>query len=153
LVKMYQDYIIKYRSQVKGANKSQFLLLSHQSGASKAMPMSIAAVDKMFGQLSKALGFNCYPHALRHTWNDNFSEMVDEAISSGDDSQTLDEIEDIRSWQMGWQQGSDSAKTYTKRFNQKNALKIGLKLQEKRLDIDKGRRSDPRDASDDEMNS
>ena len=131
---LFEDYVIKFRSKVKGANKCQYLFLSHQNGARKAMPLSLSAIDKIFSELSKVLGFSVHPHALRHTWNDEFSNMVEPYLNSGEMSES--EIEDLRSYLMGWKEDSGSAKTYTKRFQHKKAMKLGLQLQRKMISTD-----------------
>lgn len=132
---LIQDYIIKYRSKVKGANKTPFLLLSHQNGTTKANPLSHSGIDSIFYDIKKALGISAFPHALRHTWNDVFSEDLEKFIDTGD--MTKSEVEDIRSYAMGWREGSGSAKTYTKRYEQKKAMKIGLYLQKRARADDK----------------
>ena len=126
---LIQDYILKYRSKVIGANKSSYLFLSHQNGAKKARPLSHSAVDKIFGQIKSALTISAFPHALRHTWNDKFSENIEELLDTGEMSKS--EAEDTRSYAMGWKPDSGTAKTYTRRYEQKKAMKIGLFLQKK----------------------
>jgi integrase len=126
---MLEDYVIKYRSKVKGANKSPYLFLSHQRGATSAMPLSHSAIDKIFSELTSVLGFSVHPHALRHTWNDEFSDMVEPYLSSGEMSES--ETEDLRSYLMGWVEDSGTAKTYTKRYQHKKAMRFGLQLQRK----------------------
>lgn len=135
LHELIQDYILKYRSKIKGSNKSPYLFLSHQRGIQSGKPLSIEAVDKIFIQISNALGFDCFPHALRHTWNDDFSEKVEEFLNSGDMSES--QVEDLRSYLMGWKPDSGTARTYTKRYQQKKALKLGLYLQKKVRNDDK----------------
>jgi integrase len=127
---MMENYIIKYRSQVKGSGKNPFLILSHQRGAKTSKALSISGLHKVFKTLSEALGFNVTPHPLRHTWNDEFSEEVEAAIDAGE--MTEDEAEEHRSYLMGWKENSGTAKTYTKRYQQKKSLRFALKLQEKR---------------------
>jgi integrase len=127
---MVENYIIKYRSQIKGSGKNPFLILSHQSGAKTAKALSISGLRKVFEILSEAVGFKVNPHPLRHTWNDEFSEEIEAAIDAGEI--TEDEAEDTRSYLMGWKENSGTAKTYTKRYQQKKSLRFSLKLQEKR---------------------
>jgi len=127
---MIENYVIKYRSQVKGAGKTPFLILSHQRGSTKALPLSISGLNKIFRELTNLLGFKVYPHACRHTWNDNFSDEMEAVIEQGEFNQG--EIEEMRSYLMGWKENSDSAKEYTKRYHKKRTLRVALKLQEKR---------------------
>lgn len=75
---MIENYIIKYRTKVKGAGKNPFLILSHQNGAKTAKALSISGLKKVFETLSEAVGFKVIPHPLRHTWNDEFSEDIED---------------------------------------------------------------------------
>jgi integrase len=134
---MVEEYIINHRSRIKGVNKCPYLLVSHQKGASKAMPLSHSAIDKIFNVLTANLGFSVHPHALRHTWNDDFSKQVEPFLSSGEMSQS--EVEDLRSYLMGWKEDSGTAKTYTKRYQQKKAMKFALHLQKRTRSADKNR--------------
>jgi integrase len=127
---MVENYIFKYRSQVKGAGKNPFLILSHQNGARTAKALSISGLKGMFKTLSKAVGYTVGAHALRHTWNDEFSADIEAAIEAGEI--TEEEAEDTRSYLMGWKENSGTAKTYTKRYQKKKSLRFALKLQEKR---------------------
>jgi len=47
LYSMIEEYIMKFRSKVKGANKCPYLLVSHQNGASIAKPLSHSSIDKI----------------------------------------------------------------------------------------------------------
>lgn len=132
VLKMIDDYVIFHRSKIKNAGKTPYLFLSHQNKSSRASPMSISAIDKMFTELTKVLGFNVHPHKLRHTWNDDFRAEMDAIIASGAMSET--EVEDLQSYLMGWKEGSGSAARYTRRYHHTKAIKLGLHLQEKRLD-------------------
>jgi len=137
---MIEEYIMKYRSKIQGVNKCPYLFVSHQNGASVAMPLSHSSIDKIFATLTDTIGFSVHPHALRHTWNDSFSEQVEPLLNSGEVSES--EVEDLRSYFMGWKEGSGTAKTYTKRFQQKKSMKFGLHLQKKMRIADKKRIDD-----------
>ena len=86
--------------------------------------MTIKALDKLFDVLSKNLSFRIHPHQLRHTWNDNFSILMDEQ-----DELNAQQEEDTRSYLMGWKAGSGTATHYTKRFTQKKSYEAALALQ------------------------
>jgi integrase len=63
------------------------------------------------------------PHVLRHTWNDHFSELMDE-------KGVPEEIEHkMRSRLMGWSETSKTATTYTRRHVHKRARAAALQLQ------------------------
>lgn len=116
-------YVVKFRRQVEGARRHPFLLVANGSGA----PMSIAALDVVFTQIKHASQSGFYrlsPHVLRHTWNDKFSELMDlNGIGEAKE-------EEVRSYAMGWKQGSGTALTYTRRHVRKKARVASLKLQE-----------------------
>lgn len=131
LADMIEDYILNYRSKVSLANTCPYLFISHQNGATKAAPMSLSALNKVFVELSCAVGFRVKAHGLRHTWNDRFSELVEGEIAAG--QLTYDEVEDMRCWLQGWKGGSDSSKIYTRRFKYSRAIEKGLDLQKSRV--------------------
>lgn len=131
LADMFEKYVINYRSTIAGANTCPYLFISHQNGIRKAVPMSSSAFNKVFEELSDAVGFKVKPHGLRHTWNDRFSELVEKLIEAGE--MTYEEAEELRCWEQGWKEGSDSAKFYTRRYKHKKAMKIGLELQNTRV--------------------
>ncbi|BDN90810.1 hypothetical protein KAM479_39810 [Aeromonas caviae] len=92
--------------------------------------MSLSAFNKVFNELSNAVGFKVKPHGLRHTWNDRFSELIEELIEAG--QITYEEAEELRCWVQGWKENSDSAKSYTRAYRQRKAMQILLDLQKTR---------------------
>lgn len=130
LADMFEKYIISYRSTVNRANSCPYLFISHQRGSKKAAPMSLSAFNKVFNELSNAVGFKVKPHGLRHTWNDRFSELIEELIEAG--QITYEEAEELRCWVQGWKENSDSAKSYTRAYRQRKAMQILLDLQKTR---------------------
>lgn len=131
LADMFEKYVISYRSTIAGANTCPYLFISHQNGVRKAVPMSSSAFNKVFEELSDAVGFKVKPHGLRHTWNDRFSEFAEKLIEANDI--THEESEELRCWVQGWKEGSDSAKFYTRLYKHKKAMKMGLELQKTRV--------------------
>lgn len=67
------NYIVFIRSKIKHTQSHDYLFVSHATG----MPLSMAAVNKIFRQISYASNQLVSPHVLRHTWNDNFSKKID----------------------------------------------------------------------------
>lgn len=115
-------YITRDRRKIYGATKHEYLLVAEYTG----YPMSISTLNKVFETLrSKSCGFpsDLSPHVLRHTWNDEFSRQLD-----GNNIGEARE-EQMRNYLMGWSQTSETARTYTKRFVQKEACDASLKLQ------------------------
>lgn len=132
LIEMAADYIIKLRRQVPGARRHGFLLVDTDQGR----PLSAAAVEKLFRELrgtSPELLEGLTAHVLRHTWNDRFSEIMDQAKIRTEDE------EKQRSYLMGWREGSGTATTYTRRHTRKRAGEVSLEMQAKNLTLGKNR--------------
>jgi len=121
---MVYDYVMEYRIFLIGAKKHDFLLCSDKTGD----PMSISAFNKVFNVLVEAspkiLEGLC-PHVLRHTWNDRFSEEMDQRKVSEESEKKM------RSFLMGWSETSGTAATYTRRHVRKKAQEVSLEMQKK----------------------
>lgn len=126
LMKAVSDYILRERTQIPGAKKHNFLFVTHKAGPFQGSPLSIKGLIKIFKQIQRAapeeLG-NLTAHVLRHTANDRFSELMDQKET------TQSQEEKMRSYIMGWKEGSGTAATYTKRHTRKKAREAALKLQ------------------------
>lgn len=122
LSKLTRDYIQGPRRAIKGARKHDFLIVANGSGR----PLTQAATNKIFHVLRTKipeLPDDLYPHILRHTWNDEFSEVMDRG--------SVPEEREIqmRSRLMGWSETSGTAATYTRRHTKKKADKASIELQ------------------------
>ena len=119
------DYILRHRSLVKGANRHEFLFVTYKSGPHCGTPLSTSAVYRIINRVTSNIDrlSELTPHILRHTWNDRFSDKADE--------QGLDQAEEekLRSYLMGWKEGSGTSATYTRRHIEKEAHKVSLLLQ------------------------
>ena len=88
--------------------------------------MTLRGLDKVFATLRhvepKALK-GLSPHTLRHTWNDNFSALMEQ--------QQISEAEEkkLRSYLMGWKESSSTSQQYTKRYTERKARSVALDLQ------------------------
>ena len=115
-------YIMNQRALIKGAKKHDFLFVAADSGT----PLSIPSVNKVFTVLkSKFPKFHdqLFPHILRHTWNDFYSEEMDKnKVGEEQEKKT-------RSYLMGWSETSGTAATYTRRHIRKRAQAASLQLQ------------------------
>ncbi len=122
-------YILEDRRQVRGAKKCPYLFITHKSGPTQGKALSIAAYKKIWQtlQLSDVLLEDVTGHRLRHTWNNRFSELMD----SDEYDLTEAEQEAARSRLMGWKEGSGTARTYNKRFVEKQAYEASILLQTK----------------------
>lgn len=122
LLRLTQDYVVRTRRTLAGAKKHGFLFVANGTGA----PLSLSAVRKLFGELrTKVPGLpeELTPHILRHTWNDDFSELMD---SRG---VAPEEEERLRKQAMGWSDASKMAAAYTRRHVRRKANEASLAMQ------------------------
>ncbi len=115
------SYLFGPRGKLPESVYHPYLFVADKSG----LPMSLSALNKVFSDLKKAdsgLPQNFSPHILRHSWNDNFSKIMD--------SKNIPEEREkqIRSYLMGWSPTSNSASTYTKRHIEEQANKVILEM-------------------------
>ncbi|MDE2420853.1 MAG: site-specific integrase [Gammaproteobacteria bacterium] len=128
------DYIMQDRNKIKGAKKHDFLLITHQAGPFEGQPLSIKGLAKVFTAIGSAMSNqidSLTPHLLRHTANDLFSELMDQKNTQGSEEYRMATEEKIRSYLMGWKEGSGTAATYTKRFTENKAMEVSLEMQNK----------------------
>ena len=119
-----RDYVTKVRrSWAPRKGDHLFLLVARHGG-----PMSISSVNKMWNTLRTRvpdIPEDICSHVLRHTWNDLFSERMDqEKIPEAREQQ-------MRSNQMGWTPTSKTSAKYTRRSVREAAEKASLELQNK----------------------
>lgn len=132
LCELTYDYIMKIRRSYVAARKHPYLIVEIRAGA----PLSGRAANDVFSDLREKFPAefqSLTPHVLRHTWNDRFSEVVEnKGLSEGDK-------EGMRSYLMGWSPTSKSSVSYTRQHNRKLAQKVSLEMQEMQV---KGVRDD-----------
>jgi integrase len=118
-------YVTTERYSLPQARRHPFLLVVHQPGPHQGRPISSKGLSKIFETLkhaSPALSKLCC-HALRHTNNERFSELMDqEGVPAARE-------EKLRSFSMGWKEGSGTAATYTRRHTERKAKEASLRLQ------------------------
>lgn len=120
-------YIMNQRSVIRGAKKHDFLFVASDSG----IPLSIPSLNKIFTVLKNKfpeISNQLFPHILRHTWNDNFSEEMDKNRVGEEQEKKA------RSYLMGWSETSGTAATYTRRHIRKKAQAASLQLQKNILE-------------------
>lgn len=128
LLHMTEDYILSYRLAFAGARKHDFLFVSSDYGS----PLSLSSLNKIF----KILSIKCpelpgmYPHILRHTWNDRFSEEMDKHKESEETEKKT------RAYLMGWSDSSETAAKYTKRHIREKANAVSLEMQRKMIGVE-----------------
>jgi integrase len=130
LCEMYDNYVIHYRSQARGAEFIQYLFITHNESANQNRALSNESINKICRQIASLVGFRVHPHAFRHSWNDRYSELADQRIKDG--KVTADKSESDRQKLMGWAEGSPMAMHYSSRHENKRAFDVGLKLQKDR---------------------
>lgn len=129
------NYITTVRNKTPGARLHPYLLVAHKQGPSLGGPLTIAGYKKLMGVVKHAAPelVEFTGHKLRHHWNERFSVKMD----SMDEPPTEAVQEKMRSYAMGWKPGSGSAATYNKRFIQREALRVGMELQETKIRLPK----------------
>ena len=101
-------------------------MLFIDGGPFAGQPISLKGLDKVFQELQAAnpdLLRHLTPHVLRHTANDRLSALMDKnKVSPAEE-------EKMRSYLMGWKEGSGTASTYTRRHIERKAQEVALLLQ------------------------
>ncbi|WP_295968044.1 tyrosine-type recombinase/integrase [uncultured Xanthomonas sp.] len=124
LAELIKVYITEERAKIKGARRHPYLFVATGTGH----PLSKPALNKLFRELrSKVPGLpdDLSPHVLRHTWNDDFSELMDGRGVSAEDEERM------RTQAMGWSPRSKMASHYTKRHVQRKSNEASLEMQAK----------------------
>jgi integrase len=132
LLEATRDYVINVRASLPKARRHEFLFVASDTGA----PLSMSALAKVFAVLRAKvpqLPDDLTPHVLRHTWNDRFSEEMDQ--------RKVEEATErkARSYLMGWSETSGTAATYTRRHVREKAKRVSLELQERLMKRDEGK--------------
>lgn len=107
-------YIMSSRRSLGGSLRHEFLFVADGGGA----PLSLVGLSKVFAVMRRKradLPCDLSPHVLRHTWNDRFSEAMDQANVPEEQEKKM------RSTLMGWSESSGTAATYTRRYVQRKA--------------------------------
>lgn len=122
LAYLTHEHIVKYRSKIRAAQKHDFLFV-----AENGRPLSLSALTKIFRTLRQrhpAVGSKLSSHVLRHTWNEEFSEVADRAEMSPEDERRA------RNHAMGWAETSKSADYYLKRRTRRQSAAASVKIQQ-----------------------
>ena len=126
LVNAITNYILQERGKIKAAKRHDFLFVTHQVGPFEGQPLSIKGLAKVFSEIQSVMPDELdglTPHILRHTANDRFSVLMDQKGAGSA------EEEKLRSYIMGWKEGSGTAATYTRRHTEMKAKEAALMLQ------------------------
>ena len=132
LAAMLHEYISRYRNRVRsvGRRSNGYLLVANGTGK----PLSKSGMNNVFVELRTkvpSVPDELTPHVLRHSWNDEFSELMDR------NKVPASEEEQIRRQQMGWSDRSRMAAVYTRRHTKKKSDQASLELQDKQFNRNK----------------
>ncbi len=122
LIEMICEYI-EDRKFYKGSKEHDYLFITHKSGPSEGLPLSINGYHKVMSTIknSKALSqsFEHFTgHSLRHTWNHRYNEKFKGVTNDF----KITELEQIRCIRMGWKLNSKSVLTYNRRYIYNKAM-------------------------------
>ncbi|MDR0191354.1 site-specific integrase [Pseudomonas yamanorum] len=127
LCRLTHEYITNTRRNSEGARRHPFLFIAMGTGA----PLSLSAVNAIFAELRNTFNGEfggVTPHVLRHTWNDRFSDAMDNAkVSEAEE-------ERMRSFLMGWSPTSKTSENYTRRHVRMKAQQVSLEMQAKQVE-------------------
>jgi integrase len=129
LIDLVHHYVITARQAARPAKRHPFLLIAHQQGANYGHAMSYSALSKVMRRIRAVAQIELNGlsgHVLRHTTNERLSDQWDvEGVPNAKE-------EKMRSYMMGWKEGSGTAATYTRRHTERMAREAQLKLQGRR---------------------
>ncbi|WP_028629269.1 tyrosine-type recombinase/integrase [Metapseudomonas resinovorans] len=128
LIARIHEYVLRYRNKLPGAKKHGYLFVTHKEGPTQGRPLSIPAFQKWMLSVATIIeDSGVHAHALRHHWNYAFSLHSDSTEMS-----TATE-EKVRSYLMGWEETSGTARIYNRRHTKQKAAEAVLSLQNKHL--------------------
>lgn len=127
LTRQLHDYVTRDRRRTKGARQHAYLFVTHKGGPTRGKPLSNSGYQRLIRVARNCSGVpsSFSGHMLRHTWNYRFSvamDALDEPISASDQ-------EKLRSYLMGWREGSGTSAIYNQRFIREQAEAASLSLQ------------------------
>lgn len=122
------DYVLSHRNKLPEAKRHGYLFVSHKSGPAQGRPLSISAFQKWMSSVASIVpDAGIRAHALRHHWNFVFSRHCDSLEMSAEKE------EKIRSYLMGWQETSGTARIYNRRHIKNKAAESVLAIQNNHL--------------------
>lgn len=119
-------YIVQVRKRIPNSHAHPYLLISHKSGPSEGLPLSLSSIQEIFSTLRQAHPeLNLTAHDLRHRWNEKYSEAMhaQKKISHI-------EAEELRNYLEGWSPESQMGKRYNRKWIREKAHEAMIKTQE-----------------------
>ncbi|MHB1664809.1 MAG: tyrosine-type recombinase/integrase [bacterium] len=137
LVKEIHNYILNERKYIPNAKKHDFLFVTHKAGLTCGQPISKSSYNKIIHIIRNVspILYGFTGHSLRHTWNERFSNLMDQMNEPPDEARQ----EQTRSYLMGWREGSGTAATYNKRFIKRKAQEVAVELQKSNIRMPKNK--------------
>jgi integrase len=128
LAERLNDYVRNIRSQFPQAISHPYFFVTHRAGPYQGRPLSNSGFGKIMAQLQRidSKFADVHAHALRHSWNYSFSVLIDKSS----DRISPEREEQMRSYLMGWADGSGTAATYNRRHVKEKARKAVLEYQD-----------------------
>lgn len=121
-------YIVQVRKRIPNAHTHPYLLISHKSGPSEGLPLSISSVQEIFATIRRTHpDLNLTAHDLRHRWNEKYSEAMHAQTKIGHI-----EAEQLRNYLEGWSPESGMGKRYNRKWIRKKAHEAMLQTQEQK---------------------
>lgn len=127
LAEKLSKYVTTVRSKFPQARHHPYMFITHKAGPYQGAPLSNSGFGKLMKEvqgISKDFS-GVHAHSFRHTWNYSFSVLLDtskEEVSS-------EREEQMRSYLMGWADGSGTAAIYNRRHIKEKAKKAILEYQ------------------------
>ncbi|ENB2034140.1 tyrosine-type recombinase/integrase [Salmonella enterica] len=122
LTEFVHEYINNSRNKQSKSVEHDYLLVTHSSNCNLGSPLTISGYQKIFEQIRKNSDelSNLVGHALRHTWNVKFSEMM--LLNCNPDNYAF--YDKVRNYLMGWKNDSYTSDIYNRRFIIQESQKI-----------------------------
>lgn len=127
LAEKLSNYVTKVRSKSPQARRHPYLFITHKAGPYQGAPLSNSGFGKLMKEV-QGISENfagVHAHSFRHIWNYSFSVLLD--TSKGEVSSEREE--QMRSYLMGWADGSGTAATYNRRHIKEKAKEAILEHQ------------------------
>lgn len=118
-------YIVRVRKHIPNSHAHPYLLVSHKSGPSEGLPLSLSSVQEIFSTLRQTHPeLNLTAHDLRHRWNEKYSEAM-----HAQNKISHIEAEELRNYLEGWSPESKMGRRYNRKWIREKAHEAMIKTQ------------------------